>query len=209
MDQDGLIRVGGRLQNSSNSYDQKHPIILPRKHLITKLIMGEEHGRLMHCGPTMLLSAITEHYWPIAGRTLAKEIVRKCVTCFRVRPRTTDYLMGNLPKPRVEPCFPFFNTGCDYAGPFLLKEKAAKNSRLNKGYICLFICLATKAIHIETISDLTTDCFLATLRRFIGRRGKPANIFSDNGKSFIGANAELETSTINSCLIRHCTAPFS
>lgn len=100
--------------------------------------------------------------------------------------------MGNLPKPRVESYLPFFNTGCDYAGPFLLKDRLTRKPKLIKGYVCLFICLATKAVHLEAISDLTTGCFLATLKRFIGRRGKPAHIFSDNGRSFIGASAELK-----------------
>lgn len=196
LDSKQLMRVGGRMQNSNSEYDKKHPIILCNKHKLTRLILREEHERLLHCGPTMLLSSIRQRFWPVHGRNLAKLVVHNCVKCFKVNPHATpQYLMGNLPKCRVSQCVPFYNTGCDFAGPFLLRDRNSKDTRgckIIKGYVCLFICLATKAIHLEAVSDLTTECFLATLKRFIGRRGKPLNIYSDNAMNFVGANIELK-----------------
>ncbi|XP_072376979.1 uncharacterized protein [Diabrotica undecimpunctata] len=99
--------------------------------------------------------------------------------------------MGNLPSSRLVPSRPFYNGGLDYAGPFLLEDRYTRNYKTIKGYIALFICLATKAIHLEVVSSLTTGSFLATLKRFISRRGKCASILSDNGSTFVGAKNEL------------------
>ncbi len=61
-----------------------------------------------------------------------------------------------------------------------------------KTYICLFVCLAVKAVHLELVSDLTTDAFVAALRRFVARRGCPTLIWSDHGSNFVGAKRELK-----------------
>lgn len=189
---DKIIRVGGRIRHSNLAYDKKFPIILPSKHNFTKLIMTHEHNRLFHCGPSMLLSSIRERYWPISGRNQAKNIVHNCVICFKSKPTGSQYLMGDLPAFRVTQSTPFFNSGVDYAGPFFVKDRKTRGAKLTKAYVCLFICLATKAIHLELVSDLSTDCFLATLKRFIARRGKPALLLSDNATNFVGANAKLQ-----------------
>lgn len=52
--------------------------------------------------------------------------------------------------------------------------------------------MATKAVHLEVVSDMTTDAFLKAFKRFISRRGKLADVFSDNGTNFIGAHRELD-----------------
>ena len=61
-----------------------------------------------------------------------------------------------------------------------------------KAYICLFVCLSVKAVHLELVSDLTTEAFIAALRQFISRRGYPSLIWSDHGTNFVGANRELK-----------------
>ena len=59
------------------------------------------------------------------------------------------------------------------------------------GYACLFVCMSTKCIHIELVMDMTTDSFLAALRRFVARRGRPAKFITDNGSNFVGARNRL------------------
>ncbi|XP_059054459.1 uncharacterized protein LOC131848559 [Achroia grisella] len=100
-------------------------------------------------------------------------------------------LMGNLPVTRASQSYPFQVTGTDFAGPFLIASKKGRGSRTTKCYICIFICFSTKAVHLETVSDLSTPAFISCLRRFIARRGKPDSICCDNGKNFVGANNEL------------------
>ena len=98
--------------------------------------------------------------------------------------------MGDLPAARVTPARPFTTCGIDYAGPLLTKERVRSKTTL-KSYICIFVCFATKAIHLEVATDLSTDAFLNCLRRFTSRRGLPHCIMSDNGTNFVGARNEL------------------
>lgn len=100
--------------------------------------------------------------------------------------------MGNLPSARVQETTPFANTGIDFCGPFYIKEKKYRNRTRIKVYVCVFICMSVKAIHLELVSDMSSDGFLAALRRFISRRGIPEHIYSDNGTNFIGANNQLK-----------------
>ncbi|XP_055941832.1 uncharacterized protein LOC129971878 [Argiope bruennichi] len=100
--------------------------------------------------------------------------------------------MGNLPPERVNPNPVFSNTGVDFCGPFLIRYKNQRKGKLHKVYVAIFACLVTKAIHLEIVFDLTSQAFIACLKRFFSRRGKCSTLFSDKSKSFIGANKELK-----------------
>lgn len=97
--------------------------------------------------------------------------------------------MGELPAPRVTVSRPFSQTGVDYCGPFYVRP--APRRPVVKMYVALFICLCTKAVHLELVSDLSTDRFLQALRRFTARRGKCKDLYSDNGTNFVGARNKL------------------
>ncbi|CAK1585594.1 unnamed protein product [Parnassius mnemosyne] len=99
--------------------------------------------------------------------------------------------MGNLPATRVTPNLPFHVSGVDFAGPFFITDRKGRGCKITKCYLSLFICFATKALHLEVASDLTTDIFILCLRHFISRRGKPLKLYCDNGKNFVGANNEI------------------
>lgn len=193
IDSENIIRVGGRIQNSGFDYNKKHPVILPNKCHFTTILARYEHIRLLHAGPQLLLASIRERFWPISGRNLVKKIVHDCVRCFRFNAKPEEYLMGNLPRERVSPSRPFLTCGLDYAGAFTLRVSKTRRCKTSKAYIALFVCMSTKAIHLEVVSDLTTECFLAALRRFFARRGKSAKLFSDNGTTFLGADREIKT----------------
>lgn len=201
IDERGIIRVGGRLQNTQFNDFKKHPIVLHPNHFLTKLITRHEHVRLFHCGPLNLLASLREKFWPISGRKLAKEIVHKCVTCYRVKPKNIEQLMGSLPKARTTSLYPFFNTGMDYAGPFQIRDKKSRRYKLTKCYIALFICMSTRAMHIELVSDLTAEGFIAALRRFVVRRGRPQALFSDNATNYVGANAQLKELALHTLVV--------
>jgi len=100
--------------------------------------------------------------------------------------------MGDLPPARLEVGRPFIKSGVDYAGPLTIKSWKGRGAKSYKAYIALFVCLTTKAIHLELVSDLTSEGFLAAFRRFVSRRGKVTDLYSDNGTNFVGANAELK-----------------
>lgn len=99
--------------------------------------------------------------------------------------------MGDLPAERVQQCRPFAHVGVDYAGPLQLRELQLRKSRVFKIYIAVFICFTVKAVHLEVVSDLSTDAFLAAFDRFVARRGLPSRIFSDCGINFVGADKQL------------------
>nr|CAI5859532.1 unnamed protein product [Callosobruchus analis] len=178
---DEVIRVGGRLQNSDLCFDKKHQIVLPNNHKFTTLVIEHEHQRLFHCGLQHLIPAVRAKYWPLSTRSTCKKVIRSCVRCFRAKPKECNYVMGDLPACRVGDYSPFINVGVDYGGPFLMKDKQSRGAKVIKVYIALFVCMSTKAIHLELVTSLTTDGFLAMLKRFVARRGLPNNIFSDNG----------------------------
>ncbi|CAK9795156.1 hypothetical protein ANTPLA_LOCUS1384 [Anthophora plagiata] len=99
--------------------------------------------------------------------------------------------MGDLPKNRVIHSRPFTNVGLDYCGPFLLKEKKFRNKGKIKSYVAVFVCFTTRAVHLELVTDLTTETCLEAIKRFCARRGKPTNVYSDNATNFIGVKNEI------------------
>lgn len=99
--------------------------------------------------------------------------------------------MADLPKPRITPSRPFTNVGIDFTGHVEIKSNKGRGIKTTKGYIAVFVCLATKAVHLELVSDLSTVSFLAALRRMCSRRGVPKNVYSDNGTNFVGASRLL------------------
>ncbi|XP_030763202.1 uncharacterized protein LOC115887829 [Sitophilus oryzae] len=100
-------------------------------------------------------------------------------------------IMGDIPAVRLSQVKPFSEVGCDYGGPFSLLRYRARGAKSCKAYICLFVCMATKALHLELVSDLSSETFLGALRRFISRRGRCNHIYSDCGTNFVGASREL------------------
>ncbi|XP_076660691.1 uncharacterized protein LOC143364065 [Halictus rubicundus] len=160
-------------------------------HCVTNLIIHNAHIEHHHSGLTSTLYNVRQQYWPIDGKNTTRKILRNCVKCFRVNPPTTRYTMGNLPADRVTETRPFTNIGVDYCGPFFIKERKFRNRAKIKVYVAVFICFSTKAIHLEVVSDMTTEAFVAALKRFIARRGICKNIYSDNGTNFVGANNDL------------------
>lgn len=186
-----IIRVGGRISHANTSFDHAHPIILPSKSHVTTLIIEQYHKRLFHEGIQTTLSAVRFKYWPIRGRTEVRKVVHQCVRCIRFRATTCKQQMAALPDPRVSLVRAFAQVGIDFSGAISIRNHMQRNCKYTKGYICLFICLATRAIHIELVGDLTTQAFINALKRFIGRRGICSHIYSDNATNFKGAHNEL------------------
>ncbi|GFW64402.1 integrase catalytic domain-containing protein [Trichonephila clavipes] len=184
---------GRRLQNSQLPFNSKHPIILPSQHSISELLIKEQHIAHLHAGLTLLAHVLRQSHWIVGSRKLINKCIRKCLKCNKFKTSTTTpQLMGNLPKHRATLERPFFSCGIDYAGPVLIKCNKGRGTKSTNGYIALFVCLATKAVHIEAVGDLTTDSFIAALRRFSARRGAPRHIYSDNGTNFVGARRKLD-----------------
>ena len=138
----------------------------------------------------MTLSSIREEIWPLNGMRAVRSVTRTCFNCVRANPTPIIQPIGQLPISRVTINEVFSCVGVDYCGPLYLRPSHRKAAS-PKAYVCVFVCMSTKAVHLELAGDLSTTTFLMALDRFVSRRGKPKNIFSDNGTNFIGAKNAL------------------
>ncbi|XP_029168783.1 uncharacterized protein LOC114938832 [Nylanderia fulva] len=191
LDSEGLLRVGGRLKHAALQYDATHPTILPSRSNFTCLIIDDYHKRTLHGGTQLTLCSLRQEYWVPRGRALVKSRISRCLRCTRWRAAIPQPLMGDLPAPRVTPGRPFLHTGVDYAGPIWMRTAGGRGLKATKGFIVVFICLASRAVHLDAASDYTADAFLAALRRFVARRGVCHSLYSDCGTNFVGADKQL------------------
>ncbi|XP_033158470.1 uncharacterized protein LOC117139899 [Drosophila mauritiana] len=184
------------------------------------LVIQHSHQLTLHGGAQLTLSHIRYKFWIPRGRQAVRRIIRKCVPCFKVAPVVAKQLMGDLPVHRVNPpTRPFITTGVDYTGAIELQAARVRGSTTYKGYVAIFICLATKAVHLEAVTGLSTEHFLQAFTRFTGRRGQVQHMYSDNGTNFVGAStslnqpitckAALNESTCQHGTRWHFTPPYS
>ena len=178
-----LWRCGGRLQNADLEYSTKHPIVLLKKHQLAVLITEDAHRRVQHDGVKETVNEVRSKFWIIAGRSLARTVIHKCVTCRRFEGQPFDAPPAPpLPSFRVNEAPPFLYTAVDFAGPLYIRDKERTSE--GKVWIALFTCCVVRAVHLELVTDMTATTFLRCLRRFSARRGLPKKIISDNAKTF-------------------------
>ena len=208
LDEDQLLRVGGRLRRGSLDDRIKHPIILPKKERIVEMIIAHHHEEVAHLGRTSTLSEVrTRGYWVINGGSQVRKLIENCRRCKELRGQPQTQKMADLPEDRIscaEP--PFTCCGADMFGPFIIKEGRKELKR----YGIIFTCYSCRGVHIETTTSMDTDSFILALRRFVSRRGPVRSIRSDNGGNFVGveeemkkALREMDHSRIKTFLLKH------
>lgn len=165
---EGVLRVGGRLKAASLPLDRKHPAILPKDGVVTRLILDYCHEKTQHQGRGQTLNELRANgYWILGGSNFVANQIKRCVPCRRARRPTETQKMADLPVNRIDPSPPFSFCGMDCFGPFPTKQGRKEIKR----YGVIFTCLSSRAIHIEMLEDLTTDAFINALRCFIAIRG--------------------------------------
>jgi len=92
-------------------------------------------------------------------------VLHHCLPCFKLKAAASQQLMGQLPLASVTVSRPFVNAGINYVGPFEIQSGNTSSKTRTKCYIALYICMATKAIHLELVSNLTSEAFIAALKR--------------------------------------------
>ncbi|XP_028166029.1 uncharacterized protein LOC114356863 [Ostrinia furnacalis] len=197
LDTEGVLRVGGRINHANISEEMKHPIILPNNNHLTDIIIDHTHKMTYHGGPRLTLAWLRRKFWIIGSNNAVKKRLRQCITCRRAKFENKDQLMGDLPGARTNQTRPFYHTGVDFTGFVEVKCNKGRGIKCSKGYIAVFVCLATKAVHLELVSDLTSSAFIAALRRMTARRGAPRHMYSDNGTNFVGANNTIQQEYFN------------
>ena len=92
----------------------------------------------------------------------------------------------------VTPNGVFVKVGIDYAGPIYVKQDSTCKPTVLRAYVSVFVLLSVKVVHLELVSYLITEAFIACLRHFISHRGKPSTIWSDHGSNFVGATGQIK-----------------
>lgn len=216
-----IMCVGGRLINAHEiPLARRTPAIVPRRTDLSALLIRDAHLKTMHGGPGLMLAYLRRQFWIVDGPNEARQSVQRCTTCFRYAANPQQQIMGALPAARVVPSRPFRNCAMDYSGAIQVRSARGRGQHATKAYIAVFVCLATKAVHIELAGDLTTAGFIAAYERFTARRGCCTDLYSDNATNFVGAarflrsererfNASVQTTLSSMGTTWHFSPPVS
>ena len=195
LDQDGIMRVGGRLQQGDLCVVEKHPILLPSKHTVTNLVLSSCHEDAQHQGRLITSAAIRQSGYHIvnSGRVISS-FIKDCFICKRFRGKLQSQQMSQLPSDRIDRIAPFEKCGMDVFGPYHLCNgySTRKSSSTKKVWVLILTCLYSRGIHLELLTSLDTATFMLAFRRFVALRGNCTLLRSDNGTNFIGAKNQTE-----------------
>ncbi|XP_062537670.1 uncharacterized protein LOC134205994 [Armigeres subalbatus] len=186
---DGLIRKDGRIGAApAVADDAKFPVILPKDHYVTMLIIDGYHRKFAHANNETIVNELRQRFHVSEIRVAVGKVAKSCTLCKVRKAVPRPPRMSPLPEARLTPYIRAFTfTGLDYFGPVTVRV-----GRTNvKRWAALFTCLTTRAIHLEVAFTLSTESCKLAIRRFIARRGAPLEIYSDQGLNFQGARKEL------------------
>lgn len=198
--QDGLLRIGGRLEQSTLLSNEKHPLVIPGHSYIATLLTNYYHDKVNHQGRVFTEGAIRAGgFWIIGAKRRISGILHKCITCHKQRGKTAEQKMADLPPDRISMEPPFTNVGLDVFGPWNVSARRTRGGHAySKRWAVIFTCLSVRAIHIELIESMDTSSFINALRRFFAIRGPAKIIRSDCGTNFTGACRELNMLVVSS-----------
>ena len=130
VDSNGLLRVGGRLENSTLEYQEKHPVILPKGHHVSELIIRHFHESVHHQGRLITSGAVREAgYWVVGAHRMISSLIESCVNCKKLRGATLTQHMANLPPDRTETSPSFTNVGFGVFGPREISMKRLRGGQ--------------------------------------------------------------------------------
>ena len=190
MDDEGILRCYGRLKYAELPETVIKPILLPTNDYVTQLIVTEIHEKLCHGGINHTLNQLRNEFWIPSGRNEVRKRITRCRSCKRMKgPPFALPRMPPWPRERISRSNPFQFVGTDYFGPLNVEVSHEVEGEAVKSVknhcVCLFTCLATRAVHLEAVPDCTPGSFNNALSRFIARRGAPEQFVSDNGPQFV------------------------
>ncbi|XP_055603913.1 uncharacterized protein LOC129752144 [Uranotaenia lowii] len=205
MDHAGVIRMDSRIGAApSATTEMKYPILLPKNHHLTNLLILNYHQLFLHRNNETICNEIHQKFRIPNLRVAVRRVARNCMVCRVRNARPHPPRMAPLPAVRLTPYIkPFTHTGVDYFGPLMAKQGRS----LVKRWVCLFTCLTIRAVHVEIASSLSTSSCILAIRRFIARRGSPSSVYSDNGTNFRGASNILRDTIKN--INEECAATFT
>ena len=166
-------------------FNTKYPILLPKSHRFTILVVEDCHAKVGHNKTRETLNQIRSTYWIPQGRSLVKTVINNCRLCRIFEGKKCAYpTQPILPKARVEQDYAFRNIGIDYAGPVNIKNMFGDNSEIYKAWIALITCSSSRALYLDIAKDYGADALIDVLERFFSRYGIVKRVVSDNGSNF-------------------------
>ena len=147
INEEGILRFGGRHHRSDLAFEEKHPVLLPKKHHLSELAIRHYHEKVYHQGCQITHGALCQAgYWVIGGHRMIAKILSSCVTCKKLRGGTLTQYMANLPTDRMEISPPFTNVGLDVFGPWTVRTRKLRGGAVNtKRWGLMFTCLSSRA----------------------------------------------------------------
>jgi len=185
--QEGVWAVGAR----GNSSYQDLSVIIPHKHPAALMVMERAHKKARHSGVYSTLAMCRQEFYIAQGSKMAKKVRNRCTECRLLDKQTLTQKMGRVPLVSLKPAPAFNVVQIDLFGPWIARGEVQKRTS-GKCWGVLFVCLASRAVHIEIIAGYSTDDFLMGLQRFGALRGWPHKLSSDPGSQLVAAEKELQ-----------------
>ena len=193
IDNQRLLRIGGRLKMAEICDEKKYRTIMPKNHHLTFLLIMHYHESIHHQRRHLTHATIQDAgYWILGAKRYISRIIFKCVLCRKLRGPFLTQQMSDLPLERVKPSAPFTHVVVDVWGHWNVSvRKTRAGSVIAKRWCVIFADLYTRGIHLEIIEKMSTSSFLNALRRFMAIRGPVQCLYSDCGSNFVGARNEF------------------
>ena len=190
IDENEVVRVGGRIKISNLNTESIDPILLFGKGIVTNLLVKWYHQSVGHGGRGYTLNRIrSSGYWIVKANSVVQSFIARCVRCQYLHGKIAEQKMADLTEDRISTEPPFTYVGLDMFRPFTVKQYRKEM----KQYGIIFTCLSSCTMHLEVVQNMETDSFIQALR-FIAHRGSIRLIRCDNGNNFVGAKSELQRS---------------
>lgn len=181
--ENGLLECRGRIQGH-------YPMYLPDNVTYTEKFVQWAHESTLHGGVGLTMTKVREKHWVPRLRRLAKRLIKKCPKCKRFQVTALESPPpGLLPKDRTEGDTPFQVVGVDFAGPIKIR---VGQKREGKAYVVVYSCSLSRALHLDLTKTMEMAEFLLSLKGFVARHGRPEKVYSDNGRTFVGAAAWMK-----------------
>ncbi|XP_053699101.1 uncharacterized protein LOC128746075 [Sabethes cyaneus] len=191
LDESGIVRVRGR--TSAYEFidrDAAEPVILPRNHHVTRLIINDVHERFNHQNHLTVVNQLLQRFRIPCLKATYQAVRKDCQYCKNSQAQPQPPMMAKLPQARLTAfSLPFTHMGVNYFGPI----QVSVGRRSEKRWGVLATCMTTRAIYLQVAHTLTTDSCVMAIRNIMARRGVPAVIYSDRGTNFQAASKELRT----------------
>ena len=195
LDENLTLRAGGRLDKSETiSYDAKFPKILPRNDIHVTHLIRYIHQKHLHPQINHTFHYVRNEFFVLGGRTTVNHAIKNCITCQIHDKPPIAQKQGDLPHARVNYVKPFQNTGIDVMGPFTVKHGGRGSC---KRWVLLSTCMATRAISLLPLKDMSTPTFINALIKLHNQFPGIEVIFSDQGSNFKGASREIKDAVAN------------